>query len=220
MKFVCWLWNGRGFWKDVAKYNEGHALTLRTMLERHGGHELICVHSDAFSPPGASIRMPAEVAALPNYLPKLWAWSPQFADLMGERFVSIDLDVVVTGDLAPVLQSNAPLRIWNQAAGEPYNTSLFALEPGYGHEVWTEMSLGAVTQAVAQRQRWTGDQSWVAHVLGPNEETFGEETGVIQYRRIYHAKEQPSGMKAAFLCGPYEPISESEISPWIKRAYQ
>lgn len=218
MKFVCFLWRGKGFWKTTARYDEHHVTTLASMLARHGGHDLICVQDGSFDLPG-SIIMPEEVMALPDYLPKLWAFSPEFHALIGGRFASIDLDVVVTGDLAPMLSGREPFFAWNKASREPYNTSLFALEPGTHNRVWTELSPARVAHARRMAAYWTGDQSWVAHVLGPDEPTFGEEAGVIQYRPTKHRAAPPAGMKAAFLCGPYEPRSESAHSAWMRREY-
>jgi hypothetical protein len=139
--------------------------------------------------------------------------------LVGERFASIDIDVVVTGDLAPLLSGSEPFITWNKARQEPYNTSLFALEPGYRNDVWTSLSPERIASARRQAAYWTGDQSWVAHVLGPGEPTFGEEAGIIQYRPTKHRDEMPNGVKAAFLCGPYEPRSESTHSEWMRREY-
>ena len=218
MKFVCWLWRGRDFWKTVAKYDERHVHTLASMLKRHGGHELICVQDGSFDIPG-SIVMPEEVAALPDYLPKLWAFAPEFHYLMGGRFVSIDLDVVITDDLAPLLDVNEPFVIWNQAKLEPYNTSLFALEAGYHQKVWETLTPERVAAARRQSAYWTGDQSWVAHVLGDDEPTFSERDGVLQYRPSKHRDKKPNGLRAMFLCGPYEPRSESEKSEWVRQAW-
>lgn len=217
MKFVCWLWRGKGFWKTVARYDESHVRALASMLERHGGHELVCVQDGSFDLP-ISIIMPEEVRALPDYLPKLWAWSPEFHDIIGERFASIDLDVVVAGDLGPLLDVSLPFLIWDRANREPYNTSLFALEPGFHTRVWTSLSLERIAAAKRTAAYWTGDQSWVTHVLGPDEPTFGQADGVIQYRPSLHRDKRPD-MLAAFFCGPYCPKSESEHSQWVRQAW-
>lgn len=218
MKFVCCLWRGAGFWKNVAKYDERHVLTLASMLKRNGGHELLCVQDGSFNLPGSIVMLDA-VKALPNYLPKLWLWSPEFHAIVGSRFSAIDLDVVIAANLGPLLNGKEPFRIWNRANGEPYNSSLFALQPGFGQSVWTRLSLDAVEKARASKERWTGDQSWIAHVLGPSMPTFGEKDGVIQYRPKRHRAEMPKGMLAGFMCGPYEPASEAELSPWVKKLW-
>lgn len=191
------------------------------MLRRHGGHSLTCVNDGTFKIPEgvSSIIMPAKVAALPDYLPKLWAWSKQFHDIIGERFASIDLDVVIAGDLAPILQAKQKLRIWNHARLELYNSSLFALEPGYGNQVWDRLTPADLERAKQCALYWTGDQSWIAYVLGRGYSTFSEADGVIQYRPKFHRQKMPAGMLAAFLCGPYEPFSEAEKCPWLKALY-
>lgn len=218
MRFVCWLWRGHGFWKDTATYSEKHVRVLASMLKRHGGHKLTCVQDGTFDIPG-SIVMPMRVAALPNYLPKLWGWSAAFHSLIGERFASIDLDVVVTGDLGPLLSGKEPLRIWDKAENELYNTSLFALEPGFGNEVWGRFSIEAIEKAKASAFYWTGDQSWVGHVLGPGQATFGERDGVIHYGPANRMK-KPAGMLAGFMCGPFNPKAEAKRSEWVKAAWR
>jgi len=220
MDFLCFLWRGSGFWQRVATYDVRHVAVLARMLTRHGGHRLTCAHDGVELPEGVgSIRMPEHVASLPNYLPKLWAWSPDVHERMSRRFACIDLDVVILDDLEPVLATAAPIRLWNSARGEPYNSSLFTIEPGHGHDVWSTMTPGRVAAARARATRWTGDQSWINHVLGPGLPTFGEETGVIRYMRSLHAHHPPPGTRAAFLCGPMAPDTEQNFSRWIARSW-
>jgi hypothetical protein len=220
MRFVCFLWRGRDFERPVARYGVEHVAVLASMLQRHGGHRLTCVH-DGIEPPAGvdGIRMPDAVAALPDYLPKLWAWSPALHAHFTERMAFIDLDVVIIGDLAPVLETAEPVRLWDSARDEHYNTSLFTVMPGNGNAVWSEMTLARVEDAKARAIRWTGDQSWVAHILGPNVPTFGEETGVIRYRRSLHAEVPPPGTRAAFLCGPMAPDTERSQCKWIEEQW-
>jgi len=222
MRFVCFLWRGRGFWKKTARYDARHVARLAAMLKRHGGHSLTCVQDGSFDLPVGvdQVIMPWQVAALPDYLPKLWAWSPELRARIGERFAVIDLDVVILADPAMVLGTGDPILLWDHAAREHYNTSLFALSPCAGSEVWRRLSPEAVTHAQALAPYWTGDQSWVGHVLGAGMPTFGEGDGVIQYRPKIHRASVPSGTVAAFMCGPYEPFSEAEHSQWVRQAYR
>lgn len=219
MRFVCWLWRGRGFWKSVATYGPEHVAVLASMLERHGGHRLTCVHDGSFEMPAGvdAIVMPESVAALPEYQPKLWAWSPQFQERIGERFTSIDLDVVILGDLASLLATKLPIRLWNGAIGEPYNTSLFTLEPSHGQDVWTTLDQERLRRARENASYWTGDQSWVAHVLGPSMPAFGEDSGVVRYVRKLHRGWMPKGILAAFFCGPFCPNTERDHSEWVRQ---
>lgn len=161
--------------------------------------------------------MPDQVSNLSDYQPKIWAWSSELHGIMGKRFSSIDLDVVILDDLATVLNSSSPVIIWDSAKNEPYNTSLFSVEPGFGNQVWDLLTPKKIKAASESANYWTGDQSWVAHILGPNIETFGEASGVVRYRPSLHSAGLPLGTKAAFFCGPYCPKTERENSGWIGR---
>ena len=221
MRFVCWLWRGREFWKRTATYDAGHVAVLRGMLWRNGDHKLSCVHDGNFEIPFGveGILMTDAVAALPDYLPKLWAWSPELHGRIGERFASIDLDVVLLGNVAPLLSGSDPVRLWDEARREPYNTSLFAVEPGFGHEVWKSYTPERAAAARAKASYWTGDQSWVAHVLGPGLSTFGERDGIYRYRGGVHQHSPPAGALAMFFCGPIDPKTEREKSAWVAQAW-
>lgn len=217
MRFICWLWSGGGFWKPVVKYGPRHVEVLAAMLHRHGGHQLTCIHDGTFQLPRHidAVQMPEAVASLPDYLPKLWAWSPELQAIIGERYASIDLDVVVLGDVAPVLAGH-PVILWDEAVGEPYNTSLFAVDPGHGQEVWTQYTPDRLQRARRAATRWTGDQSWVAHVLGSRVPTFGLADGVLRYRGGLHQLGVPAGTKAVFFCGPMCPSTQREHVNWVR----
>lgn len=225
MIVLCWLFQGHGFdRRRVMAYGPEHVRVLAAMLRRHGGHQLVCVtdQPEAVQEVGVdAVAMPAEVAALPRYFPKLWAFSRACGDFIGERYASIDLDAVVVGDLAPVLDTADDFLVWDQARGEPYNTSLFALEPGARAEVWDRFNEQAAEAAERTASfRWTGDQSWVAWVLGAGQRTFGEDAGVIQYRPTLHRAGPPAGARALFLCGPFLPDLEAAHSQWLREAWQ
>lgn len=219
MDFLCFLWRGRRFDRPVASYGIEHVTTLAGMLARYGGHTLTCAHSGIELPPHVrSIRMPDDVVMMDDYLPKLWAWSPALHQQMPHRFACIDLDVVILADIAPVLETGDPILLWDSARDEPYNTSLFALERGYGHEVWTSLTPARLDMAKRLATRWTGDQSWVAVVLGTaGAPTFGEDSGIIRYRPSLHRAAPPDGTRAAFFCGPMAPNTEAKHSTWVKR---
>jgi hypothetical protein len=164
--------------------------------------------------------MPPAVMGLPDYLPKLWAWAPEFHERIGERFASIDLDVVLLGDVAPMLTGPEPVRFWDRAHLEHYNTSLFVVEPGFGHPVWETNPPARAAAARAAAAYWTGDQSWVGHVLGGGLPTFGERDGIINYRPNLHRDAHPTGALAMFFCGPRCPKTESEHSEWVKQHWR
>lgn len=222
--FVTFLWRGHGWpaGKTVPRYTVAHVNTLASMLRRHGGHSLTCVttHPDGVAPEIAVIRMPEDVAALPGYYPKVWAFSEELSAAIGRRFTVIDLDAVVLGDLGPLVDRKGDFIVWNQARGEPYNTSFLTMDPHAHVGVWSAFTPARAALAQAVCPRWTGDQSWLGYCLGPGAQTYSEADGLIQYRPSRDRAAPASGALAYFLCGPYDPASEAESSPWIQEAYR
>lgn len=221
--FVCHKWRGHG-WKQhrVVRYHAAHVNTLASMLRRHGGHRLLCITDDpgGIDPLIEVVAMPENVAALPSYFPKLWAFSREFGQIVGERFTGIDLDTVITGNPGPLTERDGDFIIWNQAQGEPYNTSFFTLEPGARAEAWERFTLEGGLEVERKVGRPTGDQCWLGYVLGPGEKTYSQADGLIQYRPKRHRERpEPHGL-AYFLCGPYDPAEEAKVSAWVADAYR
>jgi len=215
VRFLCSLWQGTGFWKSVARYSVEDVAYLANALERFG-HRLTCITDDPSEVEKyrvEAIPMPADVAALPDYQPKLWIWSPELHALIGEPFAHIDLDCVVLDDPATVFHPKHKLQFWNWARQEPYNTSLVYITPGHGCEVWANRN--RIDEAKALWPYWTGDQSLVGWTLGPNEWTFGPDDGIVNFSRIAMHDLRPPAAKVVFFCGPLKPRDWAEQVKWI-----
>lgn len=220
MQFVCILYKGYDFPKPVATYDERDVAYLRDRLAEFG-HSLLCVHDGHFpelrKACDLDFRLPRRVYSLPDYEPKLWLWSRQFHDMlhaMGERrFAYIDLDCIVLKDLADLLTTDDPVRLWNFAKREPYNTSLFACDLYQGNEIWERRS--EIPEAKTKWPYWTGDQSFVGYVLGAGCATFGPDDGVVNFSRKTMQAGPPKGAKVVFFCGPNSPQQERAHTPWV-----
>lgn len=218
MKFVCSLWRGSGFWKKVAKYTAQDVDCLAAALGRHG-HSLTVINDGGwqFASSITSICMPRDVSELPDYQPKLWMWSPELHAQIGESFAHIDLDCVVLDDPAGAFDKIAPLQFWDWARDEPYNTSLVFITPGHGHEVWNARN--QIDRARRTWRYWTGDQSLVGWALGPGHHTFGNDQGIVQFRRRDMLDNQPRA-RVIFFCGTKGPGDWASQSQWISEARQ
>src|SRR5690606_38537773 len=189
MQFTCMLYRGHDFDKPNIGYDVQDVLDLQHMLKQNGGHTLQCVTDGNFDlPPDIpQIIMPPEVAAMPNYLPKLWLWSAEFHAQQTSRqtvIAYLDLDCIVLRDPAPLAEGVDDVRIWDWAKDELYNTSFFVLRAGHHNEVWDRR--GQVNAARATLTRWTGDQSFVGYVLGPGMPTFTMADGITHFRKSFH----------------------------------
>lgn len=232
MMFVCCLFHGHGLDRlRVMHYGAEHVRVLGAMLRRNGGHTLVCVTDKPTEIEGVAVLpMPIEASRLPGFYPKLWLFSEGFGAWAYQRtggvpFVAIDLDAVILADPAPALPTGTDFAIWDEARGEPYNTSLYLLRPGARSIVWAAFSVERAL--VAERvigaepgKRWTGDQSWVAAVLGEGERTFNQAGGIIRYKPSRDRPAPAPGARVYFMCGPFRPDIEARDVSWVAEAYQ
>ncbi len=231
--FACFLWDGREHRNPERQiaYGGRHVQALRRMLIRTQSEpfRLFCVtdRPAAELEPGACcIPLPSEVAILPSFYPKLWAYSDAFAKALygagwSGRVLLLDLDVIIVGDLSPLFSRSESFIIWDQANGELYNTSAVMMQPAVRARVWNEFDLHEARAREAQMktksQRFIADQGWLASVLGQGQPTFSECDGLLQYRPSKHKDEPQPGGLAYFMCGPYDPATEQ--SAWIREAW-
>lgn len=140
------------------KYGEDYVLKLQAMVKRHlppaGGHEFVC-YTDQEPIPGVLCER------LPAALPGWWAKASLFK--LREPLVYFDLDVVITGSLAPLLQWEGfgIIKDWWLPG---YNSSVMVLTGREG-VVWDKFTPDVM------RTRHAGDQQWITECL-PGQETF------------------------------------------------
>lgn len=64
----------------------------------------------------------------------------QYADWwrnhVGQRFLSLDLDVVLTGDVTPLFATDAPAKLWKVGYANVYSGSVQLLDTGIFHRLY------------------------------------------------------------------------------------
>ncbi|RWB85922.1 MAG: hypothetical protein EOQ52_20445 [Mesorhizobium sp.] len=101
----------------------------------------------------------------------------------GDRIVSMDLDLIVTGPLDDLFNRPEPFSILqgvNSANPCPFNGSLWMLEADYRPDVWGEFSLELA--AKVPFYDFPDDQAWLADML-PDAGAFGPEDGVYAFQK-------------------------------------
>lgn len=228
---VCWKW------RPVPGYHSQFSAvavnTLRAMVARYyrKPHEFVCVTDDPWGIDADVRIVPVwnDHAELPgphgvNCYRRLKAFSAEAADLLGPRFVSLDLDCVITGDCAPLWDRPEDFVIWgNTARGTPYNGSMWLLRAGTRRKVWDDFH-PVDSPARARAHGYIGsDQAWIATCLGPGEARWTTEDGVYSWR--LHVKKAggdlPGDARIVFFHGredPWVPAVQAKY-PWIPRHY-
>lgn len=207
---------------------------LKRMVDRHypDPHRFVCLTDD---PTGID----ADVDVLPMWedfadVPsphggknpscyrRLRSFSAEAKDLFGPRFVSIDLDCVITGDLRPVWNRYDDFVIWgdtNPQPGSHYNCSMVLMSAGARRQVWEKFNPLTSPQQSLKARCYGSDQGWVSYILGPGEVKWTKADGVYSFRNDLRAghKPLPADARVVIFHGCIDPWSvDAQRLPWVK----
>lgn len=159
----------------------------------------------------------------PSCYRRLRAFHPEIGKVFGPRFVSMDLDMVITGDLSPVWDRPEDFVICCDTNPSTfYNGSMFLMTAGARAKVWTTFDPIASRKAAKAAGHHGSDQGHISHCLGPKEATWTRADGVYSYHNhlratgvlptdarvvVWHGHEDPWGRQARRL-------------PWVQKYYQ
>jgi hypothetical protein len=211
----CWKWRTPVGYRS--KFDAKSVNVLRAMVARHYArpHRFVCITDDAKGIDGdirtvpiwtdfAHLRGPNGV----NCYRRLRAFSAEAADLIGPRFVSLDLDCVITADVSPLWDRPEDFVIWGDTArGTPYNGSMFLLTAGARRQVWERFD-PEHSPAYAKRLGYIGsDQAWIGACLGLNERKWSQADGVYSFRNEIHGKRRdlPANARVVIFHGKHDP---------------
>lgn len=211
--------------------------TLRNMVRRNLKipHEFFCVTDDAAGidadvriiplwPDHRSIPSP-HGAGNPSCYARLKAWSQDAKEIIGDRMWLLDLDVVITDDVTPLVDIPDDFRIWGDTAkGTPYNGSMVLMDAGARRQVWDQFD----PLESPKRGRALGyigsDQAWIGACLGPHEKKWGPQHGVYSYRNEIQHKGGvlPPGARIVIFHGsvdPWHPTTKTRHR-WVREHYR
>lgn len=228
-------------WRPPAGYRSkfsGHNVdVLRRMVRRHfkRPHRFVCITDD----PSGITEKDVEVFELwddfanipnpsgrknPSCYRRLRLFAPNVGDWLGDRFVCLDLDVCITGDLSPLWLRSEDFIIWKSTTpGNFYNGSMFMMDAGARPHVWRNFDPTRSPQLTKQARLYGSDQAWIAYALGGRESTWGPLDGVYSMRNELKTGggQLPDGARMVFFHGkgdPWEP--EMQRLPWVAKNYR
>jgi hypothetical protein len=145
---VTFLWKPKPGYRS--KFTTAHVDVLRRMVRRHyqKPHRFVLLTDD----PAGLTEPDIEVYELwqdfarvenpsgrgnPSCYRRLRLFAPQPGRFLGDRFVCLDIDTVIVGDMAPLWDRDDDFVIWKSGtSGNPYNGSMFMLKAGARPNVW------------------------------------------------------------------------------------
>ncbi len=223
-------------WKWGKKFTPAHVSKMQSMLSRHLHlpHRIVCITDTPKElPPGVTpAPMPKILAGDYKGLRRMWLYSAK-AGKLGDRLLQLDLDVILTDSIDPIVDRPEPFVIWKSDSnwGEKwaYNATLMLITPGAKDDVWQRYAadpLGVMRAAEVAGfgAKVNSDQAAAMYLLkdDPAVPVWTQADGVYAYRVFagkYGDRGQhlPDGCRLVSFHGPRDP-SQAELqqkSPWI-----
>lgn len=130
LSVLCWKWNQAD---GTPKFGPEYVNRLRAGLARHLhlDHNLTCVTDDPRGLDGDIRTLPiTEFQNTPRCRRRMAQFSRAFASKVGERILSIDLDVVLVDDITPIVNRPEPLVCWKVAHAQVFSGSFILMNAG------------------------------------------------------------------------------------------
>ncbi len=136
-------------------------------------------------------------------------------EILGPRYVSIDLDCVVVGNLDGILSRTEDFLIYRYPIArtvdrlQPYNGSMWMMDFGARPQVWEDFkgtnSLKRFENPEMQHFLQT-DQGWLAYKLGVDEKGWSDKDGIHSRSWLEHKRQAlPENARIVFFNGKLKP---------------
>jgi hypothetical protein len=104
------------------------------------------------------------------------------AELIGPRFVSIDLDVVIIGDVTEIFTQKEDFVIWGEHYRKsPYCGSFFIMDAGCRADVYDSFDIKAYPPKMNGRYPYGTDQDHICRCLYPREKMLTAKDGIYSF---------------------------------------
>lgn len=165
-----------------------------------------------------NVRIPTWGEKYPQCLRRLVMFRPDAAEWFGERFVSMDMDAVILGNLDSLFTEDVDFRMYKGTASDrPYNGSMIMMRAGARPHVYADFTPEKAAEA---GERFVGsDQAWISHILGWGERTWGPDDGVYWWSE-WRRKKITAEPKIVFFPGKPKPWAMEMDDPVIRAHYR
>jgi len=198
----------------VVNYTADHVNKLESMLKRNLNlpHELICITDMPEGINCRTIELWDKCKSLGGCYNRLYIFSEDMKDLIGDRFACIDLDCVITGNVDHIFRRTEPFLInrygpsKNRACRQTYNGGLIIMDAGVHDDVWTSfdpLTTPLFLKKMNDRNELVGsDQAWISYKIY-GAPTVGTEHGIYNARVV--DQNLPSDAAIVFFAGKRDP---------------
>lgn len=227
-------------WKWGKKYTKSHVARMQSMLSRHLTlpHRIVCITDKPKDLPAGvtPAKMPPLLPWDNKGLRRMWLYSAE-AGVLGDRLFQLDLDVILTDCIDPIVDRPEPFVIWKSDSNWKdkwaYNATVMLITPGAQEPLWQRYMAdprGAFKAADADGwgPKVNSDQALACYLLKDQDvPVWTQDDGIYAYR-VFAGKHGergqtlPEGARIVSFHGPRDPsIPElQEKSPWIREHWR
>lgn len=221
LNVVCFKWNriqnDRSLARVIPKYTPNHVNILHNMVWRNLmiPHKFICITDDSrgIDPRIEVIELWDKCKEIGGCFNRLYVFSPDMKNIIGDRFVCIDLDCVIVGDITTLFSKTDdfiintynphPASVYSKS--QLYNGGLFMMNAGARRQVWEKFNPQNSPQKIKENKDVLGtDQAWIRIILGNNEKRFTEKEDGVYEARAFAAR-IPRNSKIIMFAGSRDP---------------
>lgn len=230
--FVTWRWQPPKNYRST--FGPETVYALKEMVSRHyrKPHRFVCVTDQPEALPGIeTIQLWQDLFDLPSPFGhsypscyrRLKVFAPDAGELFGQRLVSIDLDMVIVGDIEPLFDRDDEFIAWGESdfKAQKFCGSIWMLKTGTRPQVWTEFD-PKTSPARARAAGCRGsDQAWLSYML-PDAATWTRKDGVYSFRKhlAFNRYKLPLNAKVVAFHGKQDPWGpRAQNIDWVKVHY-
>ncbi len=223
---LCWSWAG--------KFEPVYVNRLRAALARHLHleHQVVCVTDDptGIDPDIRTVPL-TEFTNTPRCRRRMKQYDRDFARTIGDRILSIDLDVVIVDDITPIVNRPEPVVCWKVGYASVYSGSFVLFDADALHGLWTLFKADPDGYPKTAWPSGVGsDQAMLNHYLKkqPPIPHWTERDGFVTYFGVGYQRFEhhgvgpnrptlPKGARIVVLGSADKRVMDEGRYPWIRK---
>lgn len=234
LSIVTFKWKPRPHYRSTFTAEAVNILQRMVARHYHAPHRFLCITDDAdgLHPSIEAVPLWNDYADIPSpnggHNPscyrRLKMFSREIAEIVGPRFVCLDLDTVIVNDVSPLWDRPEDFVVWGETNPRSYyNGSMWLLRTGTRAKVWETFDPKTSPQAAFAAGRFGSDQGWLSHCLGKGEAMWTTADGVYSYN--VHLRRPPvplpENARIVMFHGSSDPWGqEAQRLPWVREHWR